>query len=283
MQWRVLGICALCMVIDGFDVQAMAYAAPALIKAWGTSRSVLGPVFAAALLGMFAGSLMLAGFADKIGRRPMLIAATSWIALCMALTPFANSICALIGISFCGRDWNGCDRSKCNGPRRRIQPDTHSREPDDGGIVGLHRRRCGRRRDCGAGDCTFRLGRCLLRGRVAHSAVVLSNAPDASRIAAVFTSTLPANPTNLHLLHEVAPGAAMPTLPLANNVLSGNILAMLLGEGRRILTPLLWAANFVNMLCANFLAAWIPVLMSGAGYSSSKRCWRRPRFGLEGR
>lgn len=95
MQWRALGLCALCMVIDGFDVQAMAYAAPALIKTWGASRSMLGPVFAAGLLGMFAGSLMLAGFADKIGRRPILIAATAWIALCMALTPFTNSIGAL--------------------------------------------------------------------------------------------------------------------------------------------------------------------------------------------
>src|SRR5258708_32481500 len=97
-QWRVLGLCALCMVIDGFDVQAMAYAAPALIKAWGASRSVLGPVFAAGLLGMFAGSLVLAGFADAIGRRPVLIAATAWIAICMSVRPFATSIDARVGI-----------------------------------------------------------------------------------------------------------------------------------------------------------------------------------------
>src|SRR5258708_12644583 len=54
IQWRVLGLCALCMVIDGFDVQAMAYAAPALIKAWGANRSVLVPLFRPALLRMFA-------------------------------------------------------------------------------------------------------------------------------------------------------------------------------------------------------------------------------------
>src|ERR1700724_2698194 len=100
IQWRVLGLCALCIVIDGFDVQAMAYAAPALIKAGGANRSVLGPVFGAGLLGMFAGSLVLAGFADKIGRRPMLIAATAWVALCMTVTPFASSIGQLIGIRF---------------------------------------------------------------------------------------------------------------------------------------------------------------------------------------
>jgi AAHS family 4-hydroxybenzoate transporter-like MFS transporter len=80
----------------------------------------------------------------------------------------------------------------------------------------------------------------------------------------------PQTPRTLLLLHQVAPGAAMPTVPPANKALGGNTLTMLLAEGRRIVTPLLWAANFANMLCAYFLAAWIPVLMSGTGYSSSK-------------
>ncbi len=32
--WALV-ICALCMIVDGFDVQAMGYVAPALIKEWG--------------------------------------------------------------------------------------------------------------------------------------------------------------------------------------------------------------------------------------------------------
>lgn len=100
VQWRVIGLCALCMVIDGYDVQAMAYAAPALIRTWGAGRSILGPVFGAGLLGMFVGSLALAGLADEIGRRPVLIAATAWVALCMVLTPAAHSVGTLIAIRF---------------------------------------------------------------------------------------------------------------------------------------------------------------------------------------
>lgn len=37
LQYLVLGLCALCLVIDGFDVQAIGYVAPAIIKQWGVA------------------------------------------------------------------------------------------------------------------------------------------------------------------------------------------------------------------------------------------------------
>jgi AAHS family 4-hydroxybenzoate transporter-like MFS transporter len=33
---------------------------------------------------------------------------------------------------------------------------------------------------------------------------------------------------------------------------------------------LLWIINFMNLLCAYFLANWLPVVMSGAGHSASQ-------------
>ena len=41
-QILVLLQCFLCMVVDGFDIQAMAYAAPALIADWGPPLLILG-------------------------------------------------------------------------------------------------------------------------------------------------------------------------------------------------------------------------------------------------
>ncbi|MFM0279388.1 MFS transporter [Paraburkholderia sediminicola] len=270
MQWRVLGLCALCMVIDGFDVQAMAYAAPALIKTWGASRSVLGPVFAAGLVGMFAGSLMLAGFADTIGRRPMLIVATAWIALCMALTPFANSIGALIGIRFAAGIGMGAIVPNAMALAGEYSPArirvslmmAVSSGYIVGGVVG--------------GGIAVLVIAPFGWGGVFYAGALLTALLCLAMFAALPESLQfcllrhPQTPRTLLLLHRVAPDAAMPTLPPANRVVSGNTLAMLLGEGRRIVTPLLWAANFANMLCAYFLAAWIPVLMSGAGYSSNR-------------
>ncbi|KAE8758768.1 MULTISPECIES: MFS transporter [Paraburkholderia] len=269
-QWRVLGLCALCMVIDGFDVQAMAYAAPALIKAWGASRSVLGPVFAAGLLGMFAGSLVLAGWADTIGRRPMLIAATAWIALCMVLTPFAHSIGALIGIRFAAGIGMGAIVPNAMALAGEYSPArirvslmmAVSSGYIVGGVVG--------------GGIAALVIAPFGWGGVFYAGALLTALLSLSMFAALPESLQfcllrhPQTPRTLLLLHQVAPGAAMPTVPPANKALGGNTLTMLLGEGRRIVTPLLWVANFANMLCAYFLAAWIPVLMSGTGYSSSK-------------
>lgn len=270
MQWRVLGLCALCMVIDGFDVQAMAYAAPALIKTWGASRSMLGPVFAAGLLGMFAGSLMLAGFADKIGRRPMLIAATAWIALCMALTPFANSVGALIGIRCAAGIGMGAIVPNAMALAGEYSPArirvslmmAVSSGYIVGGVVG--------------GGIAALVIAPFGWGGVFYAGALLTALLSLSMVAALPESLQfcllrhPQTPRTLHLLHRVASGVGIPTLPPANSVLSGGTLTMLLGEGRRIVTSLLWVANFANMLCAYFLAAWIPVLMSGAGYSSNR-------------
>src|SRR3954469_1229386 len=70
-------LCGMCLMIDGFDVQAMGYAAPALIRDWGiTGAGAMGPVFSAVLFGILIGSLTFSTLADKIGRRPMLITAT---------------------------------------------------------------------------------------------------------------------------------------------------------------------------------------------------------------
>ncbi|MFX7090708.1 hypothetical protein ABTH94_21560, partial [Acinetobacter baumannii] len=48
-QFGLLLLCGLCLIIDGFDVQAMGYVAPAIIADWGVSKASLGPVFGAGL------------------------------------------------------------------------------------------------------------------------------------------------------------------------------------------------------------------------------------------
>src|ERR1043166_4840100 len=36
-QIRLLALCTLCLIMDGFDVQAVGYVAPAIIQAWNVS------------------------------------------------------------------------------------------------------------------------------------------------------------------------------------------------------------------------------------------------------
>ena len=37
-QWGILILCSLCVIMDGFDVQAMGYIAPALVRDWHWDR-----------------------------------------------------------------------------------------------------------------------------------------------------------------------------------------------------------------------------------------------------
>src|SRR6516225_8439824 len=74
------------VVMDGFDVQAIGFVAPALTEDWHIDPAVLGPIFGAGLLGMLAGSMLLSILADRFGRRPVLVGATTFFSLCMLTT-----------------------------------------------------------------------------------------------------------------------------------------------------------------------------------------------------
>jgi AAHS family 4-hydroxybenzoate transporter-like MFS transporter len=89
-------LCGLCVMIDGFDLQALGYAAPALIKDWKISGAVLGPVFSAALFGVLIGSLAFSVIADKVGRRPTLIVATLFFSIMTFWAGRVNTINELL-------------------------------------------------------------------------------------------------------------------------------------------------------------------------------------------
>src|ERR1700675_3117388 len=61
--------------IDGYDIGAVAFAAPSLIKEWGISPRDLGPVLSASLVGILFGSAIFGFVGDRYGRRAALIGA----------------------------------------------------------------------------------------------------------------------------------------------------------------------------------------------------------------
>ena len=90
-QIRFFVLCGLCLLMDGFDIQAVGYVAPAIIQDWHIPSYVLGSVFAAGNFGVLIGSLAFTMVADKIGRRPVLITATLAFSLLTLLTARAAS------------------------------------------------------------------------------------------------------------------------------------------------------------------------------------------------
>ncbi|MFC4945762.1 MFS transporter [Pseudonocardia sp. GCM10023141] len=90
-QWVVVAVCVLVNTLDGFDIQVMAFTSNAVTKEFGLSGSQLGLLLSAGFVGMAAGSLLIAPFADRVGRRPIVLACLVIAAVGMTLSAMTQS------------------------------------------------------------------------------------------------------------------------------------------------------------------------------------------------
>jgi AAHS family 4-hydroxybenzoate transporter-like MFS transporter len=271
-QILIIALCGMCLIMDGFDVQAMGYVAPALIQEWGIAKEVLSPVFGAGLFGMLVGSLTFSTLADKIGRRPVLIGATIFFSLCMLVTGFANSIPQLIAFRFAAGLGLGC-----------IMPNAMA-------LAGEYSPRRTRVSIMMIVSCGFTLGG-VVGGLITAAliptfgwrSVFIVGGIIPLVLGMVMWLRLPESiqflvfkkagheqirknlmriAPQLHLpgdaqfiLHEVAKAQGVPFISLFR-------------DGRAQVTMLLWLVNFANLLDMYFLSNWLPTVMREAGYST---------------
>lgn len=73
-QWLALLVTVGLNALDGFDVLSISFASPGIAREWGIDKATLGWVLSTELLGMAVGSILLGGVADRIGRRPTILA-----------------------------------------------------------------------------------------------------------------------------------------------------------------------------------------------------------------
>ena len=99
-QIQVLLLCAAAMFVDGFDTQAIGYVAPALSAALSVKPAALGMVFAAGGLGAIIGGLGLAPYADRVGRKPVIVGSMLFFAVCTLLIAMANTVPQLVWMRF---------------------------------------------------------------------------------------------------------------------------------------------------------------------------------------
>ncbi|MNZ57224.1 4-hydroxybenzoate transporter PcaK [compost metagenome] len=125
LQIRVLLLCFLVVVLDGFDTAAIGYIAPELIREWGIEHSQLAPAFAAGLFGMLVGSVGFGPVADRYGRKLVLLISLLIVSLgtlACALAPNIEVLTALrflTGIGLGGVLPNAITLSSEYSPQRR--------------------------------------------------------------------------------------------------------------------------------------------------------------------
>ena len=69
LQVRVFGMCLLVSMLDGFDTQSIAFAAPAIARDLNFGPNEFGLLFSATMAGTAVGAAVLGRTADRHGRR----------------------------------------------------------------------------------------------------------------------------------------------------------------------------------------------------------------------
>ena len=84
-----------CLILDGFDIQAVGFVAPALVGALHVERAALGPALAASLAGMALGAAGIGALGDRWGRRNTLMLSTALFGAASLLAATATTVATL--------------------------------------------------------------------------------------------------------------------------------------------------------------------------------------------
>ena len=96
----ILALCFLLMVCDSYDVAALSFAAPVLIRQWGITPSAMGLVFSVGLFGLLVGSIAFGWVGDRFGRKRAMIAGALCFSVLTAATGLAGSQTELLMLRF---------------------------------------------------------------------------------------------------------------------------------------------------------------------------------------
>jgi MFS transporter, AAHS family, 4-hydroxybenzoate transporter len=100
LQIRVVAICSLIQICDGYDVGSIGWAVPSLTHAWNLAPSAFALAFLWSNLGVMAGALSSGPIGDRFGRKPLLLASIAIFGLASLLSAFTGSLGVLSVLRF---------------------------------------------------------------------------------------------------------------------------------------------------------------------------------------
>ncbi len=271
LQIQVFVLSMICLIMDGFDVQAMGYVAPAVVAEFGVPRSLLGPVFSAANFGVLIGSLVFSVVADKIGRRPVLIGATLFFSAMAIVTAFAQNVEQLLWMRFIAGIGMGCIIPNATAlvgefsPKRSrvtlmmcITVGFTAGAAIGGFVIAWMMPLYGWRSVFIFGGVVPLVIAMLMIWGMPESLQFLSvsgrNREELARWLRKLDPTIRVDASTRFVADEERQAGA----PFVH----------LFRDGRSISTVLLWVVNFMNLLVLYSLSNWLPIVVTGMGYDT---------------
>ena len=228
-------LCALAVMMDGFDAQAMGFVAPSLLADWHITRVALSPILSSGLVGMLAGALLFGPLGDRLGRKRVLVLCTLWFAVGSLLTARAHTVETMLWLRLATGFGLGGAMPNATALTAEFMP----RRLRATGVMLMF--------------CGFSMG-AAIGGFVAAGIINRYGWPAVfivgGLLPCIVSVFLLGLPESIRFLQERKTG-----FPITH----------LFTEGRGRTTLLLWVMFFMSLLDLYFLNSWLPTLIHDAG------------------
>jgi len=271
LQIRIIVLCTIVTLLDGFDAQSIGYVAPALTKALGVQRSALGPIFGAGMAGMMVGALLFGPIADRIGRKTALVICAAIFGAFSLMTATMTDVTGFIAMRFL----TGLGLGGATPVAVTLTSEYCPRRLKATLVIIMY--------------CGFSVGSAiggyaaaeLIRHFTWQYVFYVGTLPlvlvpllwiALPESVQFYLARRPNSPRIGEIMEKLAPssGAASMTFKLESDGSRGLPVIELFREGRTALTLLVWAMFFLNLVDLFFLFNWLPTVMNDRGIAADQ-------------
>ena len=270
LQIRVVAICMLIQMCDGYDVGSIGWSVPSLTHAWHLPPPAFAAAFLWSNIGVMLGALASGPIGDRLGRKPLLLASIAIFGLASLASAVAPSLGVLSGLRFftglgIAGAFSGTTALTGDYAPRRLRATlimvTFTGAPL-GGFVGgqvvavlLHHF---------AWPVIFVVGGVFPLVLLVAMALWL---PESPRFLAGKTNL---SPRQQQLLQELGIAPAGGAQPQPDDTAYENPVKALLGPGFALQTGLLWLIFFCSLLNLFLFVFWLPEVLHLTGMTPSQ-------------
>jgi MFS transporter, AAHS family, 4-hydroxybenzoate transporter len=263
LQIRVALLCMLAQIFDGFDINSIGMAVPALIKEWHIPGPAFASTFVMSSVGIMLGALASGPIGDRIGRKPVLIASLVVLGLSSLACTQVGSVSDLAML----RLLTGMGIGMLLPATVALSSDYLPERLRAGGVMIVF---------TGAPIGGFAGGMLVSQLLPAHGWTVIFWIGGILPLALipVMLAALPESPRFLlakgrlsessqRLMRQLGIDLTAPRHDV--DVSSGNPVAGLFRDGLGVTTILIWIMFFCNLLSMFLIGYWMPTVLSLSG------------------
>lgn len=271
-QFVVIAWACAIMFIEGYDMQVVPFAAPAMIKAWHVNKAYFGPVFGFGLFGYMLGATLLSNLGDKFGRKKLIVSGGLLFGAFTLASAFSATLRELLVLRFIAGIGLGASIPSAIALAAEYAPSRarattisilfigYNLGSTAGGLLAA------KFIPMFGWPVVFYIGGIF---PILLSLALIFALPESVRFLALQEGKREAV---VRILRKLVPERSFDAdaqFILREEHRSGVPVKNLFTEGRAFMTAMLWLAFISSLLGHTFLTSWLPTVLSGEGMSLS--------------